>query len=350
LQSRILTPSEIINDAAWDNFVRAAPDGHVLQTAAWAQLKGRFGWKAGYALVEDAGHIQAGGQVLFRALPLRLGCVAYVPKGPLINWADDALADALLDALHRLCRQQRAIFLKIEPDEEDNSTLAQRLEGWGFHLGLQTVQPRRTILVDLTPEPEDILAQMKSKTRYNVRLAERKGVTVREGTEHDLGLFYSLMVATGERDRFGVHSRVYYEAAYQLFVPRGIGRLLLAEYDGELIASVMVFACGNKAWYMYGASGDAHRNLMPNYLLQWKAMQWARAQGCRTYDLWGVPDEDEKTLEARFLERQDGLWGVYRFKRGFGGRVVRYVGAWDYVYRPVLHWLYLRALAWRGLG
>jgi len=348
LPQRIFTPSETIDAAAWNAFVRAAPGGHVLQTTTWAQLKSRFGWEAGYALVEGEGGIQAGAQVLFRALPLGLGRVAYVPKGPLLNWANGTVADALLNALHRLCRRQRAIFLKIEPDEEDNPALAQRLQGWGFRPSPQTVQPRRTILVDLTPEPEEILARMKSKTRYNVRLAKRKGVTVREGTERDLDSFYELMTATAKRDRFGVHSRAYYEAAYQLFVPRGTGRLLLAEYDGELIAGVMVFACGDKAWYMYGASSDAHRNRMPNYLLQWEAMQWAKTRGCRTYDLWGVPDEDEETLEAHFLQRRDGLWGVYRFKRGFGGRVVRYVGAWDYVYRPALYWLYCRALAWRG--
>jgi len=130
---------------------------------------------------------------------------------------------------------------------------------------------------------------------------------------------------------------------YRLFVPQGIGRLLLAEYEGKLIAGVMVFAWGDKAWYMYGASSDAHRDRMPNYLLQWQAMLWAKSRGCRTYDLWGIPDEDEETLEAHFLERHDGLWGVYRFKRGFGGRVLRYVGAWDQVYRPVLYWLYRRA-------
>ena len=350
MQPRIFTPNETIDAAMWDAFVHTAPGGHVLQTTAWAQLKEHFGWQAGYALVEDAGRIRAGAQVLFRPLPLGLGCVAYVPKGPLLNWADDALLDTLLDALHRLCRQQRAIFLKVEPDEEDNPALAQRLQGWGFRPSPQTIQPRRTILVDLTQEPEDILARMKSKTRYNVRLAKRKGVTVREGTEHDLGPFYDLMVTTAERDRFGVHSRAYYEAVYQLFVPQGIGRLLLAEYDDDLIAGVMAFACGDKAWYMYGASSDTHRNRMPNYLLQWEAMQWARAQGCRTYDLWGVPDEDEETLEAHFLERRDGLWGVYRFKRGFGGRVVRYLGAWDYVYRPALYWMYRRTLAWRGRG
>ncbi len=350
MQPQIIPPDENIDATAWDDFVRAAPNGHVLQTTAWAQLKEHFGWKTGYALVKKADHIRAGAQVLFRPLPLGLGRVAYVPKGPIINWTDETSTAILMDALHRLCRAQRAIFLKIEPDEEDNPTCAQRLRERGFRLSSQTIQPRRTILVDLTLGEEAILAQMKSKTRYNIRLAARKDVTVRAGTEQDLDAFYRLMVITAERNRFGVHSREYYETAYRLFVPRGIGQLFLAEYQGEVIAGIMVFAWGDKAWYMYGASSDAHRNRMPNYLLQWEAMLWAKSLGCRTYDLWGIPDEDEETLEAHFLDRHDGLWGVYRFKRGFGGRTMRYLGAWDYIYRPALYRLYCQVLAWRGQG
>jgi peptidoglycan pentaglycine glycine transferase (the first glycine) len=116
--------------------------------------------------------------------------------------------------------------------------------------------------------------------------------------------------------------------------------LLLAEVDGEPVAAVMAFALPPRAWYFYGASGNRHRKKMPAYLLQWEAMRWARSVGCTTYDLWGVPDEDEETLEAGFAQRQDGLWGVYRFKRGFGGRLVRSVGAWDRVYAPVRYRLY----------
>jgi lipid II:glycine glycyltransferase (peptidoglycan interpeptide bridge formation enzyme) len=192
---------------------------------------------------------------------------------------------------------------------------------------------------------------MKSKTRYNVRLAGRKGITVRPGDEADLPAFYRLMETTAERDRFAIHSQAYYEAAHRLFVPCGQGRLLLAEYKGQLLAGLVVLipgpGSGGTACYMYGASSDEHRNLMPTYLLQWEAMCWARQQGCRTYDLWGVPDEDEETLESQFLERSDGLWGVYRFKRGFGGRLVRTVGAWDLVYAPLRYRLYTWAVALR---
>ncbi len=125
----------------------------------------------------------------------------------------------------------------------------------------------------------------------------------------------------------------------------------IAEHQGRLLAGLMVFAFGGKAWYLYGASADDGRELMPNYLLQWEAMRWAQAQGAQTYDLWGVPDEDEQTLETQFTQRSDGLWGVYRFKRGFGGRLVRVAGAWDWVYAPLQYRLYAFAAASRlGAG
>jgi lipid II:glycine glycyltransferase (peptidoglycan interpeptide bridge formation enzyme) len=114
----------------------------------------------------------------------------------------------------------------------------------------------------------------------------------------------------------------------------------VAEHDGRPLAALMVFARGSTAWYFYGASSSDGRNLMPTYALQWQAMRWARARGCSRYDLWGVPDEPESVLESEFTRRQDGLWGVYRFKRGFGGRLARTTGAWDLVLRPGLYRLY----------
>ncbi len=332
---------------AWDRFVASSPAGHVLQSWPWGQLKAAFGWRAERLALEREGHIVAGAQVLFRPLPLGLGTIAYVPKGPVADWADGQTVRRLLDAIHALARRRGALFLKIEPDLPDEPGLARQLRGYGFRPSRQSIQPRRTILIDLRPEPAAILAAMKSKTRYNVRLAGRKGVVIREGTAADLPAFHRLIVLTGQRDSFGVHSRAYYDTAFRLFVPEGLARLFLADFEGRTIAALMAFACGDKAWYMYGASSGEERQRMPNYALQWAAIQWARERGCRTYDLWGVPDEDEATLEAEFPQRHDGLWGVYRFKRGFGGRVVRYVGAWDYVYRPPLYALYDLALRWR---
>jgi peptidoglycan pentaglycine glycine transferase (the first glycine) len=327
------------DSAAWDRRIAEHPDGHVLQSWAWGELKARFGWRPVRVSVPGAA-----AQVLFRRLPAGLGSLGYVPRGPALALEESQAAELLWRAVHSEARQQRAICLKVEPDWDDTPEAAAALRRWGFRLSPHPVQPQRTLVVGLDVEPEALLARMKQKTRYNVRLASRRGVTVRAGTEAELPVFHHLMQATAARDEFGIHSAEYYQAVYRLFVRPGHGRLLLAEHDGRLLAGLMVFAFGARAWYMYGASADEGRKLMPNYLLQWEAMRWAQARGARIYDLWGVPDEDEETLEAQFTQRGDGLWGVYRFKRGFGGRLVRTVGAWDWVYSPLRYKLYTYAL------
>jgi lipid II:glycine glycyltransferase (peptidoglycan interpeptide bridge formation enzyme) len=317
----------------------------VLQTWAWGELKARFGWRVRRLAVGSSG-----AQVLFRPLPARLGSIAYVPRGPVGDLDDQTALHGLLDAVRTIARRHRAICLKIEPYLEDGPEQAKRLRASGFQRSPQEVQPRSTILVDLEAEPDELLARMKQKTRYNVRLAGRRGVTVRPGDDRDLPAFYRLMEVTAERDGFGIHSQAYYEATYELFALSGQGRLLLAEYEGRLLGGVIVLAFGPTAIYVAGASSDEERQRMPTYLLQWEAMLWARERGCRLYDLWGVPDEDQETLEAEFTQRRDGLWGVYRFKRGFGGRLVRTVGAWDLVYAPLRYRLYAMAVGWRDRG
>jgi lipid II:glycine glycyltransferase (peptidoglycan interpeptide bridge formation enzyme) len=192
--------------------------------------------------------------------------------------------------------------------------------------------------VNLEPPENEILANMKQKTRYNIRLASRKGVSVSPAS--DVMKFYNLVQVTSERDQFDVHSFEYYQKAYDLFYQNGYCELFFAEYDRKLLAAIMVFVFRKKAWYFYGASANQHRNLMAPYAVQWEAMRWARDQGCVEYDLWGVPDKDFEKLETEFTHRRDGLWGVYRFKRGFGGRLQRVVGTWDRVYNPAIYNVY----------
>jgi lipid II:glycine glycyltransferase (peptidoglycan interpeptide bridge formation enzyme) len=150
------------------------------------------------------------------------------------------------------------------------------------------------------------------------------------------------MQATGERDQFGIHNLEYYQRAFNRFKPAGACELLLAEFDSEPLAALMVFTAGKRSWYLYGASASLYRERMPTYLLQWEAMKWARSVGCTQYDLWGIPDHDQEILETEFSHRSDGLWGIYRFKRGFGGTVHRSAGSWDRVYQSLPYNLYLR--------
>jgi len=323
---------------AWDDFVVAHPHSHVLQTSPWGALKATFDWSATQVAVTQDDDLVAGAQVLYRSLPAGVGRLAYVPKGPLVNWDDEEQVQALLSALDQEAQSEGAVALSIEPNLPDEPRHRERLRELGFQPApFDAIQPRRTLVVDITPDEDDILMAMKSKTRYNIRLAGRKGVTVREAGEEGVATFNDILSATAERGDFGIHPPAYYEAAYRLFVSRGWARLLLAEVEGETVAGLMVFAIPPRSWYFYGASSTAHREKMPTYLLQWEAIRWAKSIGCTSYDLWGVPDEDRETLEDEFIERSDGLWGVYRFKRGFGGDLVRSVGAWDRVYAPMRH-------------
>jgi len=336
-------------DAQWDAFVTAHPAAHLLQTTAWGQLKSEFGWSAEVVRAPAGdGHAAAGALMLYRRLPLGLS-LAYVPRGPVLDWAEAGRAAALLPALDQAARRRRAICLKWEPELADTALHRELLAGLGFRPSPHTVQPQRSLVVDLRPDEAALLAAMKPKTRYNIGLARKKDVSVRPAAaDDDVEKFVALMAATGARDGFGVHAPDYYRRAYALFAPLGQCALFLAEYAGQALAGVMAFALGGRAWYFYGASSDHERQRMAPYLAQWEAMRWAKAQGAASYDLWGVPDEDEAALEAGFEARHDGLWGVYRFKRGFGGRLVRTVGAWDRVYNPLLYRAYLAYLRRRG--
>lgn len=311
----------------WSEFIATQPDGHILQDGKWGQLKSAFGWKAAYIVCENAG-----AQILFRQLPLGYS-IAYIPKGPV------GFNENLLVEIDRVCRREKSVFLKIEPFAWEPDESWNLLEKSGFHPS-SPIQPIRTVILPLDRSEEEILVGMKQKTRYNIRLAEKKDITVRMSDDYEE--FHRLSLVTGERDKFGIHSADYYLKIKDLFSKSGESVLFLAYFGQKPIAGIIVFARGKNAWYMYGASSDEERNRMPTYLLQWEGIKWAQSKGCIAYDLWGIPDHDENQLETLFAEkdRHDGLWGVYRFKRGFGGVIRRSVGAWDKVYTPGIYKIY----------
>jgi peptidoglycan pentaglycine glycine transferase (the first glycine) len=346
-----LAPLSLDADA-WDRFVERVPNGHVLQSAGWGRFKGAHGWQAHSVAVGADGQPGAGALLLSRRLPL-LGSIGYIPRGPLGDWYGPGVSGPLFAALHDEARRLGVFLLKIEPELPDRAPQLGVLLRASFRPSEQTVQPRSTVWIDLAGSEEDIRARMKAKTRYNIGLAARKGVSVRAGEAADLPAFSALMQQTGARDGFAVHAPSYYADAFATFVPSGAGRLFLAEFEGRLLAGLMAFACAGKAWYMYGASSDAERNRMPTYALQWSAMCWARARGCLRYDLWGIPDEvgqRPEDYQETVTDRHDGLWGVYRFKQGFGGEVLRYAGAYDCIYSPLRARLYALALRLRRAG
>ena len=325
------------DEQAWDAFVAAHAYAHPLQLHAWGTLKRAWGWRDVRWGLKEGDQWVAGAQILLRPLPrfsLLPFSIAYIPKGPLCDWSDPQQVQRVFAGLHRFCRRLKAVMLRIEPEWPDSLAHATYLRHAGFVPSQITVQPRTTVWLDVAADDDAILGNMKQKWRYNVRLAARKGVRVRLGTATDLPVFGRLMQETSQRNAFGVHPPAYYEQFWRLFAPADRAALLIAEHEGVALAAIMVAQLAGKAYYFYGASGNSGRNLMPNHALQWSAMQWAKAHGCSRYDLWGIPDAVGMDAEATPPDPVTGLWGVWRFKQGFGGEVVRYVGAWDRYYVP----------------
>lgn len=325
----------------WNTFVLKHPRGHFLQLAQWGEQKMAYDWSYDRVAIIENDEIVAGAQLLFRSLPMKLGTMAYLPYGGYVS--DDSQWDALWQAIHDCAKKHNAAFLKWEPGFffQDNP------EKWGFAESPQRVQPPRTIMIDVTGEDDTIQKRMNQGTRRNIRKAYKNDIHYFEATPDDLAQFTELMTITGERNEFGVHEPAYYELMYKLFVPDHAA-LILAEHEGDLLAANLVVSVGDIAVYLEGASSNEKRKLMAAYGVQWEAIKWAQKRNCKWYDMWGVPDEEQDTLEAQFKERNDGLWGVYRFKRGWGGEVIRSAGAWDFVYNKVVYMAYKAALKVRS--
>jgi peptidoglycan pentaglycine glycine transferase (the first glycine) len=334
----------------WQTALGRLPNVHALQSWTWGEFKSRWGWTAAPLLLsmpEKGGRPLSAAMLLKRELPILPFCILYVPKGPLLNYNDGPLRRTVIAELEQIARRERAIVLKIDPDvikgwgieperlspigAKFTTELTQR--GWRF--SSEQVQFQNTVELELQRPEEELLAAMKQKTRYNIRLATRKGVTVRSGTPLDFPEIVDMYEETARRDGFAVRPADYYLDIWQAFYEDGMAHPLIAEFEGEALAAVILVHSGDKAIYMYGASTNRDRRRMPNYLLQWEAIRWARSEGFATYDFWGAPDD--------FVET-DSLWGVWRFKAGFQGKVVRKIGAWDYPARPFWYWLYTVAL------
>jgi peptidoglycan pentaglycine glycine transferase (the first glycine) len=326
----------ILNCSEWQEFLTTHPEAHILQSGEWGELKASFGWDA-VRLMESG----LGAQILFRRLPLGL-TFAYIPKGP-VGTQPEKTNKRFWAEVDRLCLKKHAVFLKLEQDGWEVNTSSD-LQPAVFIPSPQHIQPYTTLVVELQGNEEDVFNRMKPKTRYNIRLAGRKEITVRPS--NDVENFYRVMGVTSQREEFHVHSLEYYRCAYQLFYPKGMCELFVADFQGQTLAALMVFAFGKSAYYFYGASADVERNRKPTYPLQWEAIRWAHGKGCTEYDMWGIPDEaldiDDDEAEAR----EDGLWGVYRFKRGFGGSIKKAQCTLDRVYNPLLYKLY----RWRFAG
>jgi lipid II:glycine glycyltransferase (peptidoglycan interpeptide bridge formation enzyme) len=345
-----------VTGKTWNEIISKLPDPHFLQTYEWGQVKAKYGWQPIYLVWDEQGKmkeerndlssfifpVQAACLVLKRTAFRRFS-IFYAPKGPLMDWTNESLRKRVLDDLQSFAKKQGAIFLKLDPDvvlgrgvpasvdevtENSGQAVMSDLKHRGWVESSDQIQFRNTAMVDLSASEEDILMRMKQKTRYNVRLAEKKGVTVRAGSVDDLPMLYKMYAETSVRDGFVIRDEGYYMVVWKTYMSNVGGQRsepsavpLIAEVDGEAVAAIFLFMFAGRGYYVYGMSRNAHREKMPTYLLQWAAMKHAKSHGCLTYDLWGAPD---------VFDESDSMWGVYRFKEGLGGDVVRTLGAYDF--------------------
>ncbi|MFL5761668.1 MAG: lipid II:glycine glycyltransferase FemX [Thermomicrobiales bacterium] len=319
----------------WDALIREN-EGHLLQSWNWGEFKQRQGWEVERISVEQDG-ATAGGQILFkRGGPFS---IAYIPRGPVLPRGGSNLGVALLEEIDRTCRGRRALHLIVEPNEDlplDGGALAL------FRAGPPPFQPGRTVKVPLLPD-DALLKQMHQKTRYSVRLGQRRGVEVEqcEPTPANVDLFFGLLKDTSQRNEFGIHDRKYYADFIDVFASDAL--MLIARVEGDAAAGLVAAKFGREAIYMYGGSSSEHRAHGAAFLLQFEAMRWARNAGCEQYDLWGIPEIDPTSASDdgdRIAGTKGDDWrGLYRFKTGFGGEIISYPPTIERRYRPFLSFI-----------
>ena len=304
----------------WNQFV-VERNGSFLQSWQWGEFQralGRKIWRI------ERGQVK--GLLIKHNLPLRRNYL-YCPRGPLGEFpGEQNNFQMFLEEVKKTAKQERSIFLKIEPLRSFSGLSAD----FGFVKSPKKIQPAKTLILDLVQSEEELLSQMHQKTRYNIRLAQRKGVVVEipnpEQILSNFQTFYQLLKETAQRDKFYLHPREYYQKILEVLGREEMVRLYLAEYQGKVISGILVVFFGQTATYLHGASDYNFRQLMAPYLLQWRAIYQAKELGFRYYDLYGIDEQ---------------RWpGLTRFKKGFGGREVVYPGASDLIFRPIWYKVY----------
>ena len=306
------------------------------QSLEWGNVK--TNWKKEVILSEDEnGSIRGTLCVWIRKIPL-FGNIMYSARGPVCDLYNEDIIKDLAEGAGILAKKYKAFALRVEPDvlksdEEFRKIILKN----GFKIKDDSkdfkdeIQPRFVFRLDLRGKTEDeIFSAFHQKTRYNIRLATKKGVEVKEGTKENLKEFYKIMVETGERDNFLIRSLSYFEKMYDEMAPKHM-KLLMAYHDNEPIAGIIPIMYGNKTWYLYGASSNKHRNLMPNYLLQWTMIKEAIENKCDMYDFRGV---------SGVVDESHPQYGLYRFKKGFNADFTEFIGEIYIPYKPIKYKLY----------
>ncbi len=310
----------------WDDAAVRSPDGHVLQSAAWAKIRESQGWRAEF---HQFGTPLPVALVLWRSLPAGQS-LAYVPRGPIAG--DGAQLHEALAKLAELARERRAVFLKVDP-EIDADRGASALSAAGFRRAPDIQPVIATLELDLAPEEDALLGALEKDTRWSVRQAEKRGVSVRDANgDADLRALYDLYVETGQRAGFITRTWDYYRRMWGTLVDAGHAKVRLAEKDGTPVAGALTWRCGEREVYQSAATNDAGRTAYAAYGLLWRCIIEARKGGARRFDFGGIPVD--------VTRKDDPMYGPYQFKKGFGGTPRRFVGAHDAVPNDLVYRAY----------
>jgi len=322
------------NHIEYEQFLSTVPNCDFLQTMMWSSVKQNWSQRIIVTRNEHKA-ITAGMLVLIRKVPFTPFTFLYAPRGPIFSAAQySAVLPALMQGLTALAKQEKAFAFKADPAiAANNNDFILHAKNARFRLidtgkNFDGVQPRYVYVLNLKGKTADeVFAAFHSKTRYNIRLSQRKGVTVRLGGHEDLAQFYEIMTETAERDNFNSRPLKYFQNMFHAIDSEHL-RLYVAEFEGRMIAATIAIFFGDTVWYLYGASSNKHRNTMPNYLLQWEMIQWAIEKNCSVYDFLGISGDDNP---------DNPLHGLYRFKSGFSGETIEYVGELEVVFKPLLN-------------
>lgn len=320
------------SDEKLKEFLQKHPKTNFMQSPEWAKVK--TDWKNEIIVVKDnKGNIKGTMSLLLRKVPIINRYIMYAPRGFVCDIYDKETLKELTEKAKEVAKKYKAFIFRLDPDvlqeDEEFKKIIKEL-GYKTKNNIkninQVIQPKYVFRLDLRNKTEEeLLKSFESKTRYNIRLAGRKGVTVREGTREDLKIFYDIMKTTGSRDEFFIRPLSYFEKIYDEMGEKH-AKIFIAEYEGEPISATLPILYGNKVWYLYGGSSNKHRNLMPNYLIQWEMIKWALENKCDWYDFRGI---------SGFKDENDPQYGVYKFKKGFNPTFMEFVNEMYIIYNPL---------------
>ena len=342
----------------WNQFVAASPHGDVLQCREWGEVK-KPDWQPIEVSLRHESTFMATALILKRKIPYSDRTMFYIPRGPILNWNDVGLVRELFSKIQDEAEKHKAAFIKIDPalpaDDASAPAALENLKSIGFVASPEAqgsfggTQPRYNMKTSISAPLDEVMESFHQKWRYNIRLGSKKGLTVQSDcTRDDLKIFHELYQVTASRDGFKGYSLGYFQKLWDELIEKGLAKLFLVHHESRVLSGAIAFLLPPQCWYVFGASGNEGRNLMPNHIMQGAMMQWAKENNCTTYDFRGVHDVRQDPNYAQFggdlqkalMESSDGL---VRFKAGFNAQLVEYIGELDWPLDKKWYWLWTKA-------